>query len=271
MNPIIKWTGGKRQLLGDILPLIPNNITTYVEPFLGGAAVLLALTPKRAVVNDANPELVNLYTVVRDNPGELLELLREHSAGNTQEYYYEIRALDRDPGYEERPAVERAARFIYLNRTCFNGLYRVNSSGYFNVPYGRYKNPDIVNVDGITAVSEYLRSNDVTIHCGGYANVLSDLPDGAFVYLDPPYMPLTTTSSFTSYTRDGFTYDDQVTLRDRCAELRERGIQFLQSNSDTPEIRELYGDFNIRTVQARRAINSNASKRGAVNEVLISG
>lgn len=270
VKPILKWVGGKRQLLDDILPLLPKTPKLYVEPFVGGAAVLLAKQPAHARVNDYNAELVNVYKVVRDEPDALLEKLREHDKNNTSDYYYEVRALDREPGFADLGEVERAARIIYLNKTCFNGLYRVNSAGQINSPYGRYKHPNIVNEPGIRALSKYLQG-DVTLLCGDYADALCDLPKGAFVYLDPPYMPLSETSAFTGYTEGGFDYDEQVRLRDECVKLREQGIHFLESNSDCPEIRELYADFTIKTVQAKRAINSRGDRRGAVNEVLISG
>lgn len=270
VKPILKWVGGKRQLLDDILPLLPRTLKLYVEPFVGGGAVLLAQQPQHARVNDYNAELINVYTVVRDSPDDLLELLREHDAKNTSEHYYEVRALDREPGFEDTDPVVRAARIIYLNKTCFNGLYRVNSAGQINSPYGRYKNPNIVNEPGIRALSRYLQG-DIDLRCGDYADALVDLPKGSFVYLDPPYMPLSQTSAFTGYTEGGFNYDEQVRLRDECVKLREQGIRFVESNSDCEAIRELYADFEIKTVQAKRAINSRGDRRGAVNEVLIVG
>jgi DNA adenine methylase len=270
LKPVLKWVGGKRQLFDDILPLLPSAPKVYVEPFLGGAAVLLGMQPKHAIVNDYNAELINVYRVVRDEPDKLLDILREHSEKNTSEYYYKIRGLDRTEGFSALDPVVRAARIIYLNKTCFNGLYRVNSLGQINSPYGRYKNPNIINEVGIRALSRYLQG-DIDIRCGDYADCLIDLPKGSFVYLDPPYMPLNTTSSFTGYTEGGFSYDEQVRLRDECLKLREQGIRFIQSNSDCPEIRSLYKDFEIKTVQAKRAINSKGSGRGAINEVLILG
>lgn len=270
LKPVLKWVGGKRQLLDEILPRLPKSPKLYVEPFVGGGAVLLAYQPRHAVVNDYNAELVNVYEVIRDSPDDLLDLLREHDAKNTSEHFYEVRALDREPGFPDMGKVERASRIIYLNKTCFNGLYRVNSAGQINSPYGRYKHPNIINEQGIRALSKYL-AGDVRLTCGDYAEVLKDLPKGSFVYLDPPYMPLSETSAFTGYTEGGFSYTEQVRLRDECIKLREQGIRFLQSNSDCKAIRELYADFDIATVQAKRAINSKGDGRGAVSEVLISG
>ncbi len=271
LKPIIKWVGGKRQLLGDIVPLVPMSPTLYVEPFVGGGAVFLDVCPECARINDSNKELINMYRVVRGEPDNLLGLLEAHKKNNSKEYYYKIRELDRTPAFEGLSDVERAARFIYLNKTCFNGLYRVNSHGQMNVPYGRYKNPNIVNEQGVRALSAYLNENNVEITCGDYTNVLCNLPKGAFVYLDPPYMPISATSSFTGYTQGGFSYDEQVRLRDECVKLHEQGVSFIQSNSDCEVIRELYKKFRIRVVKAKRAVNRCGDKRGCVNEVLISG
>ncbi len=175
LKPFLKWVGGKRQLLGELVPLIKSmcpNSATYVEPFLGGGAVLFALQPSKAIVNDLNSELINVYEVVRDEPDGLIELLTEHERLHCEEYFYRVRALDRAENFSELSNVERAARMIYLNRTCFNGLYRVNSAGYFNVPFGRYKNPAIVNEQTLRAASEYLKSNDVTICNEDYRTLL---------------------------------------------------------------------------------------------------
>lgn len=270
LKPVLKWVGGKRQLLGDIAPLVPSNPSLYVEPFIGGAAVLLHKQPKHARINDFNEELVNVYRVVRDNPDELLNLLREHERNDSSDYFYEVRGIDRTTAFAELTDAQKAARIIYLNKTCFNGLFRVNSAGQLNAPYGRYKHPNIVNEPGIRALSAYLKG-DVDIRCGDYADCLVDLPKGAFVYLDPPYMPITATSAFTGYTQGGFDFGEQERLRDECVKLRDAGIAFLQSNSDCDEIRDLYKGFTIRTVKAKRAINSRGDRRGAVNEVLISG
>ena len=165
--------------------------------------------------------------------------------------------------------VEKAARIIYLNKTCYNGLYRVNSAGQFNSPYGKYKNPNIVNEALIRGMSKYLQSNKITIRQGDYKDVLKGLRRGAFVYLDPPYMPISSSSSFTGYTENGFSYEQQVMLKEECDKLREKGIAFLQSNSDCEEIQELYKGYKVKTVQAKRSINSKGDKRGEINEVLI--
>ncbi len=269
ISPIVKWVGGKRQLLPEIMPLINKKCSTYVEPFVGGGAVFFELQPKKAIINDYNSELMNVYTVVRDHSEELIEELEKHNRYNNGEYFYMIRALDRSEAYDTMSDTEKAARIIYLNKTCYNGLYRVNSAGQFNSPYGKYKNPNIVNEDSIRAMSRYLQSNKITIRQGDYKEVLKGLRRGAFVYLDPPYMPISLSSSFTGYTENGFSYAQQVTLKEECDKLRKKGISFLQSNSDCPEIRDLYREYEIRTVQAKRRINSKGNKRGEINEVLI--
>ncbi len=269
ISPIVKWVGGKRQLLPEIMPLINKKCSTYVEPFVGGGAVFFELQPKKAIINDYNSELVNVYTVVRDHSEELIEELEKHNRYNNGEYFYMIRALDRSEAYDTMSDTEKAARIIYLNKTCYNGLYRVNSAGQFNSPYGKYKNPNIVNEDSIRAMSRYLQSNKITIRQGDYKEVLKGLRRGAFVYLDPPYMPISLSSSFTGYTENGFSYAQQVTLKEECDKLRKKGISFLQSNSDCPEIRDLYREYEIRTVQAKRRINSKGNKRVEINEVLI--
>lgn len=270
VTPILKWVGGKRQLLSEIVPMI--NVkpgSTYVEPFLGGGAVLFDLQPKKAIVNDYNDELINVYVTVRDSAEELILELEKHKANNTEDYYYEVRALDRSENYCEMSNVEKAARILYLNKTCYNGLYRVNLAGQFNSPYGKYKNPNIVNATAIRAMSKYLNENKIEICNGDYREVLKRVRKGSFVYLDPPYMPISSSSSFTGYTENGFSYEQQIALKEECDKLRKKGISFVQSNSDCPEIRELYKEYEIKTVQAKRAINSNASKRGEINEVLI--
>ncbi|BAR07363.1 Modification methylase DpnIIA [Scardovia inopinata] len=268
LRPILKWVGGKRQLLDVILPKIPSHISTYVEPFVGGGAVLLELQPKKAVINDSNSELINVYRCVKEHPVELIERLKEHQKKNSADYFYEIRGLDRDPDFQKHSSIERAARILYLNKTCYNGLYRVNAAGQFNSPYGKYKNPNIVNEAGINALSKYL-NGEITILNGDYSDALKGLRRGAFVYLDPPYMPVSSSSSFTGYTENGFGYQEQERLRNVCMGLANKNIHFLQSNSDTPEIRELYKDFDIETVQAIRSVNSRADRRGAINEVLV--
>ena len=266
--PVVKWVGGKRQLLPQILPLIPKRMTTYCEPFLGGGAVLFALQPKRALVNDLNQDLMTVYRVIKENADALIEHLSRHE--NTPEYFYRIRDLDRDKAaYAALSDVEKASRLLYLNKTCYNGLFRVNASGAFNSPYGHYRRPNIVNEQTIRGVSRYFNSCDITFFSGDFAAVLEQVPKGGFVYLDPPYDPVSDTASFTGYNKGGFGREEQVRLKECCDALTARGVKFLLSNSATTFIRELYGSYRVSLVQARRAVNSVASRRGAIEEVLV--
>ncbi|MDO5088559.1 MAG: DNA adenine methylase [Leptotrichiaceae bacterium] len=269
ISPILKWVGGKRQILSEIMPLINKKYSTYVEPFVGGGAVLFELQPKKAIINDLNKELINVYMTVRDFPEELIEELKKHDEQNTEKYFYKLRALDRESDYETISNIEKAARIVYLNKTCYNGLYRVNSAGQFNTPYGKYKNPNIVNESAIRAISKYFREVNIEIRQGDYKEILKGLRKSSFVYLDPPYMPISSSSSFTGYTENGFSYEQQVILKQECDKLRKKGISFLQSNSDCSEIRELYKEYEIKSVKAKRSINSIGNKRGEINEVLI--
>lgn len=269
VNPILKWVGGKRQLLSEIMPLIPKNYSTYVEPFVGGAAVLFELQPKKAIINDYNNELINVYEVIRDYPEDLIEELKYHNENNNSDYFYKVRSMDREQEYKNLSKVKKAARIIYLNKTCYNGLYRVNSAGQFNSPYGKYVNPKIVDITTIRAVSKFFNQNKINICNSDYKDVLKGLRKGAFVYLDPPYMPISSSSSFTGYTEGGFSYTQQKELKEQCDKLKKKGIPFLQSNSDCIEIRELYSEYKILTVKAKRNINSRGNSRGEINEVLI--
>lgn len=269
LTPMLKWVGGKRQLLSEIVPMIDDKCSIYVEPFIGGGAVLFNMQPKKAIINDYNTELINVYKTVRDNLDELLDELKVHEEKNSSDYYYEVRALDREAKFKKMSDVEKAARVIYLNKTCYNGLYRVNSAGQFNSPYGRYKNPNIVNEAVLRAISKYFNDNEIQILNGDYKEALKKLDRSSFVYLDPPYMPISASSSFTGYTEGGFGYNSQVELKEECDKLSGQGIRFVQSNSDCEEIRELYKDYKIKIVKAKRNINSVAKKRGVINEVLI--
>lgn len=269
LTPILKWVGGKKQLLSEITPLIPKKITTYVEPFIGGGAVLFNLQPKKAIINDLNKELINTYKVVKKSPRELLELLKIHDKNNCEDYFYEIRALDRTNNFKNMNNIEKAARVIYLNKTCFNGLYRVNKTGKFNSPYGKYKNPNIINESALLAMSDYFNNNNIKIIQGDYKNALKDLKKNSFVYFDPPYMPISTSSSFTNYTKTSFNEKEQIELKKECDKLNNKGIKFMLSNSDHPLIRELYKDFDIRIIKAKRSINSKGDSRGKINEILV--
>lgn len=277
-NPFVKWAGGKRALLPEILRRTPSEFGTYFEPFLGGGAVFLSLPahlPK--VGNDANPELVATYLAVRDNVDEVLKQLRQFR--NTKDAYLEIRAWDRSPSFNQRSRFKRAARFIYLNKCGFNGLHRVNASGHHNVPYGNSPRADFIQEQNLRRVAQYLQSrtnnrkNAVRITSMDYQRSLKVASAGDFVYLDPPYQPTSKTSSFVSYLQGGFTHQDQVALRDYVVDLTSRGVHVLLSNSDADEVHSLYSDtklFTIERVQVRRFIAADSEKRKKVYEVLVS-
>ncbi|MET3699833.1 DNA adenine methylase Dam [Bacillus oleivorans] len=273
LQPYLKWAGGKRQLLPEIRKYIPKKFNTYYEPFVGAGAVLFDLQPNKAVINDVNEELVNTYNVIKDKDslGRLIDKLNEHQEKNDKDYFYKIRDKDRKEEYKSMNDIERAARLIYLNKTCFNGLFRVNSQGQFNVPFGNYKNPQIVNEIVLKAVHNYIQSAEVKILNQDFEEAVSTAKNGDFVYFDPPYDPVSDTSSFTGYSLDGFNKDDQLRLRDLCVDLEKRGCKFLLSNSATDWIKEKYEEkgFHIEIVSASRNINSVASKRGKIDEVLV--
>lgn len=268
-RPFLKWAGGKRRLLPVLLAHRPEAMRTYYEPFLGGGAMLLALQPARAIVNDTNAELINCYTVVRDSVEEVIAVLQEHKAHNCEDHYYEIRDWDRDIRYRERPAVERAARIIYLNKTCYNGLFRVNAHGHFNVPFGRYASPAIVNEGVLRAVSRYLNTNDVQFRNVDFAHATHDAQAGDFLYFDPPYDPTSRTSSFTGYDVHAFGKDEQRRLKMLLDELTLRECKVMLSNAYTPFILDLYQTYTCLKVGATRVINSNATRRGKVNELVV--
>jgi len=266
-HPFLKFAGGKTQLLPEILPRLPAKIKTYYEPFLGGGAVFFALAAEkrfeRAVLSDANKELMNSYAAIAASLDRIISLLREHESAHSKTYFYEVRAS------EMKLAISKAARFIYLNRTCFNGLYRVNKSGKFNVPFGDHKNPTICDEENLRAVSAALENAHVSA-CD-FEEAIWIARKGDAIYFDPPYVPISATSNFAAYTKDGFGPDEQERLRHVAEKLSTKGVFVLLSNSDTPFVRELYQGFVIEKVRARRAINSKGDKRGDVGELLIRG
>lgn len=263
-RPFVKWVGGKRQLLGNLHDAAPSRFGRYYEPFIGGGAFLFSQLPDSATVSDINPELINCYMVIRDNVEALIKDLRTHR--NEEAYFYAIRA--------ERPdtlsAIQRASRFIFLNKTCFNGLYRENKSGQFNSPFGRYANPKILDEENLLAISRYLNSCDIKIKQGGYQFVLDEARPNDFVYFDPPYAPMTKTASFVGYVKGGFGLKEQAELAETFAELSRKGVLVMLSNSNTPVVHDLYKTFNIKIIQASRAINCKGNKRRReANEVLV--
>lgn len=269
LQPFTKWTGGKRQLLGELRSYMPETFGRYFEPFVGGGALFFDLAPEKAVINDFNEELINAYRQIKNNPAELINLLIKHKENNSKDYYLELRSADRDGRISRMTGVERAARILYMLRVDFNGLYRVNSKNQFNVPYGRYKNPKIVDVDLLYQISEYLNENDVEILQTDFAEAVKDAQTGDFVYFDPPYIPLNETSSFTSYTHEGFSYEEQIRLRNTFKELTERGVYAMLSNSSSPLVEELYKDFNIYFVEAQRTNGAKSSSRGKISEIIV--
>ena len=269
LQPFTKWTGGKRQLLGELRSYMPGNYNRYFEPFVGGGALFFDLAPEQAVINDFNEELINAYRQIKDKPVDLIDLLLGHKENNSKDYYLELRAADRDGRLASMTDVERAARILYMLRVDFNGLYRVNSKNQFNVPYGRYKNPKIVDVDLIHQISGYLNENDIEILQTDFADAVAGAQTGDFVYFDPPYIPLNETSSFTSYTHEGFSYEEQVRLRDTFKELTDRGVYVMLSNSSSPLVEELYQDFNVHFVEAQRTNGAKSSSRGKISEIIV--
>ncbi len=266
-RPFLKWAGGKGRLLSQYEPFLPQRIDTYYEPFLGGGAVFFHLAERvnRAVLGDINPELVNVYCCVRDQVETLIRHLWDHQRRHNPDYYYEVRQRQ-----QLRSPVERAARLIYLNKTCYNGLYRENSLGHFNVPVGKYKNPAICDPSLLRAASAALQIADIQTF--SFETLLErSLTTRDFVYFDPPYHPISTTSSFTGYSRYGFTGADQERLAAVFRALATPGQRVMLSNSDCDFIRKLYQGFTMHSMLAARAINSRAGCRGKIGELLITG
>ncbi len=261
-KPFLKWAGGKTQLLPEIYKRFPANFNRYHEPFVGGGAVFFGLRPNKCTLSDVNADLINTYTTIRDDVDGLIRVLKEHRA--EEEYYYQMRQLK----VANLNDAEAAARIIYLNRTCFNGLYRVNRKGEFNVPFGKSSNPTICNSDNLYRVSERLQG--VNLKCESVFNITRRVRRNDLVYFDPPYDPLSKTSSFTSYAKGGFGDEEQIRLAELFTRLANRGVHVVLSNSDTPFIRKLYKGFKVGKVYARRAINSRADRRGPVGEVIVS-
>jgi len=264
VDPVLKWAGGKARLLPELLARMPSASQWtggYFEPFVGGAAVFLNLRPLRAVLSDVNPELVHLYTIVRDQVEELIEDLHRHTYERT--YYYGVRALD--PA--TLPPIERASRMVFLNRTCFNGLWRVNRRGEFNVPFGRYTNPTLCPVQRLRAVSNALK--DTELRHTDFAGAVAGARKGDFVYFDPPYVPLTRTANFTSYTATSFGLEDQHRLAQLFTALGRRGVRCMLSNSDTPLVRELYAGHRLDQIMAPRAISRDPENRQPVAELIV--
>ena len=271
-KPFVKWAGGKRQLIPILNQNLPESFGMYYEPFLGGGALLFhILTDKngqKCSISDLNSDLVLAYTTIRDRIDALITSLKNHEKNyqkNSESYYYSIRESN------PRSEIEKTSRLIFLNRTCFNGLYRVNSKGKFNVPLGKYSNPNIVNEENLRAVSHILQSSRISIKCRDFEAVLRDAKRGDLVYFDPPYQPVSSTANFTSYTNKDFTYDDLTRLSELCLKLDSRGCKILLSNSDSKEVSDIFAKspWKITRIEANRSINSNSKKRTGHFELLI--
>ena len=274
LTPFVKWAGGKGSLVRHLLPLVPRPLANYYEPFLGGGAIFLAVCARdtrfKAFLSDTNPELINAYKMVKSRPSDLIRSLsnlrrRYKSAPNKEDFYYEIRA------WEPTGSIERAARFIFLNKTCYNGLYRVNPKGEFNVPFGHHMNPKIFNENNVVGVSKALRETRAVLRTIDYRKATTECQKGDFVYFDPPYHPSSETSSFTDYTAKGFGEEDQKELSRVFAHLVNRGCRVLLSNSNTRLVRELYDDFTRKHILVNRPINSVGTGRTGFKELIVIG
>jgi DNA adenine methylase len=267
-SPVVKWVGGKTKLLPDLIGRMPEKYNRYYEPFAGGAALFFRLAPRRAVLADFNHDLVNLYMTIANDVSAVIRRLEMHREAHSESHYYDTRTRwnDREVSWS---TPERAAAFIYLNKTCFNGLWRVNRSGAFNVPIGRYTDPPICVPDTLRAAQHVLSRAE--IRRADYRTAVADARSGDFLYFDPPYDPVAPTANFTSYTTSVFGPDEQRQLADTARSLVAKGCRVMLSNSDTPFIRSLYKGMRIERVKCARAINSNAAKRGDVDELIITG
>lgn len=273
VNPILKWAGGKRQLLEEILSLFPKDYKDrrFHEPMFGGGAVTFHIEPKEGTINDVNSRLMRFYKVVRDEPNELIEKNKTHEYGNNKDDFYKARKeFNRPIRGEKLDKLQEASLLLYLNRTCFNGLYRENSNGKFNVPFGDYSNPDWIREKQIMECSEVLQNLDILNEDFEY--ILNEAKAGDLVYFDPPYQPVSETADFTQYSKEGFDFHEQERLRDVCVELGKRGALFVLSNSWAKPVRKLYeevDEFGVKRVIANRDISSKAETRGSVYEILV--
>lgn len=277
MKPVLKWVGGKRQLINELTNIehinnFNTNLNTYFEPFFGGGALFFHLKPVNAEISDKNIELIYLYKTIKKYPNELIKEVKKHKNNNNKEYFLKLRILDRTPNFfnnlkSRKKQIELSARMIYLNKTCFNGMYRVNSHGQFNVPYGRQSNPEIIDEDNIFELSKFFNKNNINFYNGDFEATTFSAKKNDLVYFDPPYIPISETESFTSYTSGGFGFDDQIRLRDLAIELISRGVNVILSNSNSDIVIDIYdlnnknSQFKYKIVEARRSINSNPKKR----------
>lgn len=271
MHPFVKWVGGKTQLLSKIKDLMPKEYNRYFEPFVGGGALLFDVKPKEFLINDFNSELVEAYkSLTNKSDFELLkESLKAHENEHSEEHYYQVREMDKLEDFIDLPRHVRAARMIYLNKACFNGLYRVNAKGYFNVPSGKKKKVTCFEESNLNDLYNFFNSSSYEILNGDFEEAVRNAKKGDFVYFDPPYDTWDDKNSFTSYAKNPFGKDEQVRLSNVYKALSNKGVYVMLSNHNTDFIRELYKDFNIHIVEAKRMINSKADGRGNVEEVII--
>ncbi len=271
-KPFVKWAGGKRQLIPEIEKHLPEKFSSYFEPFLGGGALLFHLLSEnknlKGYVSDLNSDLILAYVTIRDNLDGLLKSLQKHSNNyfsDSKSYYYSVRESN------PKSQIEKVSRLLFMNRTCFNGLYRVNSKGKFNVPLGRYSNPNIVQEENLRSVNQFLNHNKIIIKCQDFSSTVEKVKKGDFVYFDPPYQPVSKTANFTSYTNGNFNFDDLKRLAKVSNQLAKKGVNVLLSNSSSKQVRELFSskDWEIFEIEANRAINSDSNKRTGHTELLI--
>ena len=270
-KPFVKWAGGKRQIIDKLIKLTPTEYNTYYEPFIGGGALLFELAPKKAVINDSNKELMNVYKTISTDKGfeETLKLLNSYENKHSEKFFYQIRNLDKDKvKFEKLSPVEHAARTIYLNKSCFNGLYRVNKKGEFNVPFNKKLKVNTYDGQNMTLAYVYFQTNDIKMLNGDFEDSVKTAQKGDFIYFDPPY-DSENSDTFNSYTEEGFGKDQQIRLARVYKELADRGCYVMLSNHNTTLINELYKDYNIHVITAKRNINSKGEKRGKVEEVII--
>lgn len=271
LQPFVKWAGGKRQIMDKLLQFKPKKYKHYFEPFVGGGALLMELEPIHATINDSNKELMYVYKCLRNKRlfKKFYEICKIHEENHSEEYYYKIRDLDRKKSaYAKMTMPEKAARCVYLNKACFNGLYRVSGKGYFNVPSAKREKVKCFDEDNIQALHKYFHKRKPIILNKDFADAVITAKAGDFVYFDPPY-DVVGEQSFTSYTAGGFGRDEQTRLRDLIKTLTDKGILVMASNANTPFIQDLYKDFNIHVINAKRMINSKGDGRGDVEEVII--
>lgn len=270
-KPFVKWAGGKTQLLDKLMSFVPKTFNTYYEPFVGGGALLFSLLPKNAVINDNIFDLCLAYKCFQNEKdyNDLTELLKVHEQNHSEEYYYFLREQDRLKNYQNAASPERAARLIYLNKACYNGLYRVNKNGFNNVPFGKKQKVITFNSENFEAIKKYFLESTIKVLSLDFTEAVKDAKENDFVYFDPPYDSYPDKNNFTSYNLEKFTKEDQIRLRDTAVALTQKKVKVMLSNHNTPFIRSLYKDFNINVVQAKRNINSNGTGRGEVEEVII--